>query len=106
MKEVTSNRIRKIWKSVLTYKGLSDHNLYINNIYAKYTREEDRMHTLASVYVYSRPESSCLHLLNILYSEGELKATKKLMSFLEQNGKRFCIKGNYHKQMLIFQMPH
>ena len=88
MKKVSPDKRRKVWESALTYQGFRNHKSYINRIYVKYTSEEDRMRTLADIYVYSRPDSSCLHFLDILYREDEFEATKELKSFMEKFGMR------------------
>ena len=87
MEKVTSDeeRRREVWKRVLKWK-YSFSSSYLDEIYSKYTINEEKTHALAEVYVNSRPESSWQHLVRTLYEEGELAAAKEAKSFLQQNG--------------------
>ena len=92
MEKVTSDeeKRRKVWESILEWKlnilTTTTLSSYLDEVYTKYTTDEDKTHALADVYVNSRPESSWQHLVRTLYEEGELAAAKEAKSFLQQNG--------------------
>ena len=90
MKKVTSDegRRRKVWTEVLRWNCFIPS--YLDEVYTKYTTDEEKTHALADVYVNSRPESSWQHLVKTLYEESELAAVKEAKPFLQQNG-RWCI---------------
>ena len=87
MNEVTSDkeRRRKVWRKVLKWGYGSVPGSYIDEVYSKSTSDE-ATHTLADVYVNSRPESSWQDLLQTLYWEGEMAAAKEAKSFIPHNG--------------------
>ena len=95
MEKVTSDegRRRKVWKKVLelepdfiTVTTIATSSSYLDDVYSKYTADEEKTLALADVYINSRPESSWQHLLQTLYREGELAAAKEAKSFLQQRG--------------------
>ena len=94
MEKVTSDegRRRKVWESVLKWEldifTITTQSSYLDEVYTKYTTDEEKTHALADVYVNSRPESSWQHLVQTLYGEGELVAAKEAKSFLQQYGKQ------------------
>ena len=65
-------------------------SFYIDEVYTKYTSGKEKLHSLADVYINSRPESSWEHLVQTLYDKGELAAAKEAKSFLQQNGGWYC----------------
>ena len=89
IEKVTSDegKRRKVWKRVLEW-GYATPSSYLDEVYTKYTTDEEKTHALADVYVNSRPESSWQHLVQTLYGEGELVAAKEAKSFLQQYGKQ------------------
>ena len=86
MSKVTSDkeRCREVWEEVLRF-NLYTQDSYVNEVYTQCTSDEST-HTLAEVYVNSRPESSWHHLLQALYKLSEMEAAKEAKSFLQQNG--------------------
>ena len=92
MEKVTSDegRRRKVWERVLTWDYVTPSS-YLDEVYTKYTTDEEKTHALADVYINSRPESSWQHLLLTLYNEGEVAAAKEAKSFLQHNGKWYVI---------------
>ena len=91
MKKVTSDEGRRwqVWAEVLECYGYTPSS-YLNEVYTKYTTDEEKTHVLADVYVNIKPESSWQHLVETLYRKSELAAAKEAKSFLQQNG-RWCI---------------
>ena len=87
MEKVTSDegRRRKVWERVLKWDYRTPSS-YLDEVYSKYTADEEKMLALADVYINSRPESSWQHLLQTLYAEGEVAAAKEAKSFLQQHG--------------------
>ena len=87
MERVTSDeeRRREVWEKVLRWDYRTPSS-YLDEVYTKYTTDKEKTHALADVYVNSRPESSWQHLVQTLYGESELAATKEAKSFLQQNG--------------------
>ena len=86
MSKVTSDkeRCREVWEGVLWF-DFRTLDSYVNEVYTQCTSDEST-HTLAEVYVNSRPESSWHHLLQVLYKQCEMAAAKEAKSFLQQNG--------------------
>ena len=91
MKKVTSDegRRREVWTEVLRCYIYTPSS-YLNEVYTKYTTDEEKTRVLADVYANSRPGSSWQHLVQTLYRESELAAAKEAKSFLQQNGRR-CV---------------
>ena len=87
LEKVTSDegRRRKVWERMLKWYSATPSS-YLDEVYSKYTSDKEKTHALADVYINSRPDSSWRHLVQILYSEGELAAAKEAKSFLQQNG--------------------
>ena len=84
MEKLTSDeeRRREIWEAVLKWDYVTPES-YLDEVYMKYTSDVVT-HTLADVYVYSRPESSWQHLLRTLYRHGEMAAAKEAKTFCQQ----------------------
>ena len=98
MEKVTSDEEsrREVWEDVLkwTYEFFtSTPESYLDEVYTKYTGD-GVTHTLADVYVYSRPESSWKHLLETLYDYGEMAAAKEAKTFLQQQNGEAVISYN------------
>ena len=76
-------RRRKVWKSVLWWKGATPY-AYLDEAYSKYASAKEKTHALADVYINSRPESLCRHLHQASYAKCEMAAAKEAKSFLQQ----------------------
>ena len=74
-----------MWEEVLRGKYITP-TPYLDEIYTKYTTDEERTYALADVYVNGRPESSWQHLVETLYDKGEVAAAKEANLFFQQNG--------------------
>ena len=87
MQKVTSDegRRREVWERVLEWNYATPSS-YLDEVFTKYTTDEEKTHALADVYVNSRPESSWQNLVQTLYRESELAAAKEAKPFLQQNG--------------------
>ena len=59
----------------------------LEEIYQKYSTEEQRIHACADVYVNCLPDSSWTHLCRGLYWENEMTAARKAKTFIPQTGK-------------------
>ena len=93
MEKLTSDegRRREVWKRVLLWMDMDTFTTttpssYLDDVYTKYTTDEEKTHALADTYINGRPESSWQHLVQTLYREGELAAAKEAKPFLQQNG--------------------
>ena len=95
MEKVTSDegRRRNVWERVWEFEWrvsfmytttTTTPFTYLDEVYTKYTTDEEKTHALADVYINSRPESSWQHLVQTLYGEGELAAVKEAKLFLQQ----------------------
>ena len=58
----------------------------LEEIYQKYSTEEERVHARADVYVNCHPESSWTHLCQRLYLMKEITAARKAKTFIPQTG--------------------
>ena len=58
----------------------------VEEIYRKYSTEEQRIHACADVYVNCNPKSSWTHLCKRLYWEKEMTAARKAKTFIPQTG--------------------
>ena len=58
----------------------------LEEIYRKYSTEEQRIHACADVYVNCHPEPSWTHLCEGLYEEMEMTAARKAKTFIPQIG--------------------
>ena len=56
----------------------------LEEIYQKYSTEEQMIHACADVYVNCRLESSWTHLCEGLYEEREMTAARKVKTFIPQ----------------------
>ena len=69
------------WEDIVPYSQLEE-------IYQKYSTEEQRIHACADIYVNCHPHSSWTHLHQGLYRENEMTAAKKAKTFIPQTGER------------------
>ena len=60
----------------------------LEEIYQKYSTEEQRIHVCADIYVNCNPDSSRTHLCQGLYWENEMTAARKAKTFISQTGER------------------
>ena len=81
MENVTVERRKEMWSE---WDIVPDPQL--EEIYQKYSTEEQRIHACADVYVNCRPEPSCTHLCQVLYWEKEMTAVRKAKTFIPQTG--------------------
>ena len=58
----------------------------LEEIYQKYSTEEQRIHACADIYVNCHPESSWTHLCQRLYLMKEIAAVRKAKTFIPQTG--------------------
>ena len=58
----------------------------LEEIYRKYSTEEQRIHACADVYINCHPVSSWTHLCRGLYVEKEMTAARKARTFILQTG--------------------
>ena len=61
-------------------------DLQLEEIYQKYSTEEQRIHACADFYVNCCPDSSWTHLCQRLYGMNEMTAAKKAKTFIPQTG--------------------
>ena len=60
----------------------------LEEIYQKYSTEEQRIHACADIYVHCRPHSSWTDLYQRLYAENEMTAVRKAKTFIPQTGEQ------------------
>ena len=60
----------------------------LEEIYQKYSTEEQRIHACADIYVNCCPYSSWAHLHEELYLEKEMTAARKARTFMPQTGEQ------------------
>ena len=58
----------------------------LEEIYQKYSTEEQRIHACADIYVTCNPKPSWTHLCYGLYWEKEMTAARKAKTFIPQTG--------------------
>ena len=81
MESVAVDRRKEVW-----LHGGFVPNQQLDEIYEKYSTEEQRMHACADFYVNINPESSWKDLCEGLYGMSELTAVRKAKSFIPQTG--------------------
>ena len=96
MEKVTSDekRRRNVWERVLEYEYMYIYytaSFYVDEVYLKDSTAEEKTRALADVYVNIRPDSSWMHLVQILYAESEMAAAKEAKPFLQQPIGVLCI---------------
>ena len=81
MENVAVERRKEIWsiRVIVPHPQLEE-------IYRKYSTEEQRIHACADVYVNCHPVSSWTHLCQMLYWEKEMIAARKAKTFIPQTG--------------------
>ena len=81
MENVAVERRKEVWSEwdIVPYPQLEE-------IYQKYSTEEQRIHACADVYVNCCPKSSWTHLCRGLYWEKEMTAARKAKTFIPQTG--------------------
>ena len=82
MENVAVERRKEVWSS---RDIVPDPQL--EEIYQKYSTEEQRIHACADTYVNCHPHSSWTHLCQILYAKNEVTASRKAKTFIPQTGK-------------------
>ena len=83
LESVAVERRKEIWSK----EGIVPH-LLLEEIYQKYSIEEQRIHACADIYVNCCPHSSWTHLCHRLYEENEMTAVRKAKSFIPQTGEQ------------------
>ena len=78
MEKVVVERRKEVW----SLGGI------VQEIYQKYSTEEQRIHACADIYVNCHPDSSWIDLCEGLYGENEMTAAKKAKTFIPQTGKQ------------------
>ena len=63
----------------------------LEEIYQKYSTEEQRIHACADIFVNCFPHSSWTVLHQGLYSENEMTAARKAKTFIPQTGERILL---------------
>ena len=113
MEKVISDegRRREVWRGVLEWKpdffNTAIPSAYLDEVYSKCTADEEKTLALADVYINSRPDSSWQHLLQTLYTEGELAAAKEAKPFLQQNrGDNRIVHVNSHVHVYVHACIH
>ena len=91
MEEVAVERRKEVWSR---RDIVSDPQL--EEIYHKYSTEEQRIHACADMYVNCNPDSSWIHLCGRLYVEKEITASRKAKTFIPQTGKRIILMLQQH----------
>ena len=83
MEKVAVERRKEVW---FEWGIVPDQQL--EEIYQKYSTEEQRIHACADIYVNCNPDSSWTHLHKGLYGWNEMTAAKKAKTFIPQTGER------------------
>jgi hypothetical protein len=81
MEKVAVERRKGVWSGWGIIPGPQ-----LEEIYQKYSTEEQRVHACADIYVNCRPDSSWTPLCKGLYWENEVTAAKKVKTFIPQTG--------------------
>ena len=81
IENVAAERRRGVWSR---YDIVPDPQL--EEIYQKYSTEEQRIHASADIYVTCNPEPSWTHLCYGLYDMKEITAARKAKTFIPQIG--------------------
>ena len=86
MEKVAVERREEVWSRGGIVPGLQ-----LEEIYQKYSTEEQRIHACADIYANCHPDSSWTHLHEGLYEENEMTAVKKAKTFIPQTGEWYRI---------------
>jgi hypothetical protein len=81
MEKVAVERRKEVWSEVDIVPGPQ-----LEEIYQKYSTEEQRIHACADIYVNCCPDSSWTDLCQRLYVGNEMTAAKKAKTFMPQTG--------------------
>jgi hypothetical protein len=81
MEKVAVERRKRVWSGL----GFVPDPL-LEEIYQKYSTEEQRIHACADIYVNCCPDSSWISLYQRLYGWHEMAAAKKAKTFIPQTG--------------------
>ena len=81
MEKVAVERRKKVW-----FEEDIVPNPQLEEIYQKYSTEEQRIHACADIYVNCNPDSSWKYLHERLYEWNEMTAAKKAKTFIPQTG--------------------
>ena len=83
LENVAVERRKEVWSGgdIVPYPQLEE-------IYQKYSTEEQRIHACADIYVNCRPGSSWTDLHQRLYEENEMTAVRKAKTFIPQSGEQ------------------
>ena len=86
MENVAVKRRKEVWSEW-------DNNFFpdpqqVEEIYQKYSTEEQRVHACTDFYVNCNPDSSWTHLCRGLFACSEMTAAKKAKTFIPQTGKQ------------------
>ena len=82
MEKVAVERRKEVWSR----RGIVP-DAQLEEIYQKYSTEEQRIHACADIYVNCNPDSSWTDLHQGLYRENEMTAARKAKTFIPQTGK-------------------
>ena len=81
MENVAVERRREVWSQWDIFPPPQ-----LEEVYQKYSTEEQRIHACADVYVNCHPKSSWAHLCQKLYVVKEMTAVRKAKTFIPQTG--------------------
>ena len=80
MEKVTVDNRREVWK------GIFNHDQVIEEIYNSHSREEEKLHSCADIYVNCAPSMCWEELVEELYDCDEMAAAKEAKAFLQHKG--------------------
>ena len=83
MEKVAVERRKEVW----SWGGIVP-DPELEEIYQKYSTEEQRIHACADFYVNCHPDSSWAHLCQTLYGRNKMTAVRKAKTFTPQAGKQ------------------
>ena len=86
MEKVAVERRKEVWSWVDIVPGPQ-----LEEIYQKYSTEEQRIHACADIYVNCHPDSSWTHLCQGLYRRNEMTAARKAKTFIPQTGEGYRV---------------
>ena len=86
MEKVAVERRKEVWSG---WDIVLDPQL--EEIYQKYSTEEQRIHACADIYVNCRPDSSWTDLHKGLYALNEMTAARKAKTFIPQTGEWYGV---------------
>jgi hypothetical protein len=81
LEKVAVERRKEVWYQLEIVPGPQ-----LEQIYEKYSTEEQRIHAYADIYINCCPDSSWTSLYRELYEWNEMAAVKKAKSFIQQTG--------------------